>query len=206
LPKRGPTLTDIASKTTRGWATTWIQYPKAWRPATRMPNFWPGAVDANAVPHPAEEKPEDVMAAHRKLRAQEVSAIVAYLWQNSEPAPLLAKTAPSGDAAKGKEIFDSVGCRGCHVYEKDSAARRSESSDQRDYAPNLWNVADKAKPEWVYSWVKNPKAMWPETKMPDLRLSDAEAANVTAFLMTLKSDQTYPDPKYGSGEEARLAQ
>jgi cytochrome c2 len=205
LPKRGPALTTIASKTTPGWATNWIQYPKAWRPATRMPNFWPGAVDANAVPHPPEEKPEQVMAGQLKLRSQEVSAIVAYLWQNSESAPLLVKSAPSGDAAKGKQIFDSVGCRGCHVYEKDSAARRTEASDQRDYAPNLWNVADKAKPEWIYSWVKNPKAMWPETKMPDLRLSDAEAANVTAFLLTLKSEKAYPDPKYGPGEEAKLA-
>ena len=205
LAKRGPTLTNIASKTSPGWATTWIQYPKAWRPATRMPNFWPGAVDANAVPHKPEEKPEEVMATHTKLRAQEVSAIVAYLWQNSEPAPLLVKSAPAGDAAKGKETFDSVGCRACHVVEKDSNARRSEGSDQRDYAPNLSNIADKAKPEWIYSWVKNPKAMWPETKMPDLRLSDDEAANLTAYLLTLKTEQKYTDPKFSAGEQERLA-
>lgn len=205
LPKRGPTLLTIASKTTPGWATRWISYPKAWRPATRMPNFWPGAVDANAVPTPLGETPEQVMAGQRKLREQEVSAIVAYLWTNSEKAPLLVSTAPRGDAARGKELFDSVGCRGCHVAEKGSAARRSEASAERDYAPNLWNVADKAKPEWIYSWVKNPKAMWPQTKMPDLRLSDAEAANVTAYLLTLRSDETYPDPRYSAGEEQRLA-
>jgi len=91
------------------------------------------------------------------------------------------------------------------VTEKDSTARRSEGSDERDYAPNLWNIADKARPEWIYSWVKNPKALWPETKMPDLRLGDAEAANVTAYLMTLKSDQAYPAPKYGKGEQQKLA-
>src|SRR3954463_2067926 len=205
LPKRGPTLTDIASKTTRGWMTTWISYPKAWRPGTRMPNFWPGAVDADAVPHPEEQKPDEGGAQHRKLREQEVAAIVAYLWTNSEKAPLLTDTAPRGDAEKGKETFESVGCRACHVAEKGSAARRSEGSSERDYAPNLWNVADKAKPEWIYSWVKNPKAMWPQTKMPDLRLTDAEAANVTAYLLTLKSDQKYPEPKYGAGEQQKLA-
>ena len=203
LPKRGPTLTNIASKTTRGWLHTWISYPKGWRPATRMPNFWPGAVDADAVPRPEGQTAEDVLAHERKLREEEVSAIVAYLWANSEKAPLLVSAAPKGDAARGKEIFESVGCRGCHVAEKDSAARRSEASDQRDYAPNLWNVADKAKPEWIYSWVKNPKAMWPETKMPDLRLSDAEAADVTAYLLTLKSEQKYAEPKKG---DERLAQ
>jgi mono/diheme cytochrome c family protein len=205
LAKRGPTLTNIASKTTRGWLQTWIAYPKGWRPGTRMPNFWPGAVDANSVPHPEAQKPEEVIAQHRKLRDQEVSAIVAYLWANSVKAPLLAQSAPKGDASKGKESFESVGCRACHVTERDSTARRSEASEERDYAPNLWNIADKARPEWIYSWVKNPKAMWPETKMPDLRLSDAEAANVTAYLLTLKSDQTHPDPKYGGGEQRKLA-
>src|SRR5438874_10251627 len=205
LAKRGPTLTNISSKTTQGWLHTWVSYPKGWRPATRMPNFWPGAVDAQSVPHHESQKPDEVMAQHRKLREQEVSAIVAYLWVNSDKAPLLAQTAPRGDAAKGKETFDSVGCRGCHVTEKDATARRSEASEERDYAPNLWNVADKAKPEWIYSWVKNPKAMWPETKMPDLRLSDAEAANVTAYLLTLKSDQKYPEQKTSARQQQTLA-
>ena len=203
LAKRGPTLVTIASKVSPGWLHTWIQYPKAWRPATRMPNFWPGAVDGSAVSHsmdahgvahPDGLTDEQAMADHKKLRDEEVSAISAYLWTQGEPARLLAAVAPQGDAAAGKELFDSVGCRACHVYEKDSAARRSEASKERDYAPNLYNIADKAKPEWIYSWVKNPKAMWPETKMPDLRLTDVEAANITAFLGTLKTDAQYPEP------------
>src|SRR5205085_667825 len=35
LAKRGPTLVNIAAKTTPGWLQTWIAYPKGWRPATR---------------------------------------------------------------------------------------------------------------------------------------------------------------------------
>ncbi|HWE25300.1 MAG TPA: c-type cytochrome [Myxococcales bacterium] len=207
LPKRGPTLLTISSKTTPGWLHTWISYPKGWRPATRMPNFWPGAVSADAVPHPEGTSDEQIVAEHKKVREEEVAQIAAYIWTNQEPSKLLASKAPQGDAAKGKQIFDSVGCRACHVYEKDSAARRSEGSPLRDYAPNLWNIADKAKPEWIYSWVKNPKAMWPQTKMPDLRLTDQEAANVTAFLVTLRSDQKYVDPpEYAPGQEKQLAQ
>ena len=167
-----------------------------------MPNFWPGAVSADAVPHPEGMKPEQVVAGHRKVREQEVAQIAAYLWTSSERSKLVVSSAPKGDAAKGKQIFDSVGCRGCHVVEQGSAARRSEGSAERDYAPNLWNVGDKAKPEWIYSWVKNPKALWPQTKMPDLRLTDQEAANVTAFLLTLHSDQKYADPpEYAPGQE-----
>src|SRR6267143_1804589 len=115
LAKRGPTLTNIASKTTPGWLHTWISYPKGWRPATRMPNFWPGSVSADAVPHPEGMKPEQVVAEHRKVREQEVAQIAAYLWTTGERGKLLATSAPNGDAAKGKQLFDSVGCRGCPV-------------------------------------------------------------------------------------------
>ena len=76
-----------------------------------------------------------MLAEHRKLREQEVAGIAAYLWTQSEPAPLLATSAPKGDAARGKELFDSLGCRGCHIYEKGATARRSEGSNERDYAP-----------------------------------------------------------------------
>jgi cytochrome c2 len=202
LAKRGPTLTTIASKTTPGWLQTWIKYPKGFRPATRMPNFWPGAVDPSSVPPQEGEKPEQTQARHQKLRDQEVLAIGAYLWANSEPAKL-RELPKGGDPQKGKELFDSVGCKACHVAEKGSSARRSEGSSERDYAPNLSNIADKTSPQWIYSWIKNPKEMWPETKMPDLRLTDAEAANVTAYLATLKSDEQYPaPPEYG--DKARL--
>jgi cytochrome c2 len=205
LPKRGPTLTNIASKTKPGWLTTWVSYPKGWRPATRMPNFWPGAVDGNAVPHPEGQSTEQVVAERKKLREREVAAIVAYLWTQSEPAKLLVTGAPRGDAAKGKELFESVGCKACHVTEQGSTARRSEASTERDYAPNLSNIADKARPEWIYSWVKNPKALWPETKMPDLRLTDEEARNVTAYLLTLKGEQSYKLPReFERGQEPQL--
>jgi len=111
-----------------------------------MPNFWPGAVSAGAVPHPEGMKAEQVLATSASLRDHEVTQIAAYLWTTSEHAKLPAGSVPGGDAAKGKQIFDSVGCRGCHVVEKDSNVRRSEASPDRDYAPNLWNVADKARP------------------------------------------------------------
>jgi len=200
LPKRGPTLLNIASKTTPGWLETWIAYPKGWRPATRMPNFWPGAIDAKFVPaaldgegkpHPEGLNEQQLLTSHKAERAEDVEAITAYLWTNSERSKLDPVPA-GGNAAKGKELVESVGCRACHVFDKGDASRRSEASKERDYAPNLFNVADKAAPEWIYNWIRNPKALWPQTKMPDLRLTEAEAADITAYLVTLRTDEKYP--------------
>jgi cytochrome c len=205
LPKRGPTLTNLVTKTSPGWLETWISHPKGWRPYTRMPNFWPGAVDGSAVPKLSGENDEQARARHEKLRAEEVPQIAAYLWMTSQPASLPAMPAKAGSAEKGKAIFDSVGCRACHVAVKDSDARRSDASATRDYAPNLWNVADKARPEWIYGWIKNPRALWIDTKMPDLRLSDEEAADVTAYLVTLKSGASYATPpRYAPEKRAEL--
>lgn len=207
LPKRGPTLTGLVSKTTPGWLQAWISHPRGWRPYTRMPNFWPGAVDPRSVSHPASETAEQTLARHQGVRASEVAQIAAYLWVTSRPAALAQPPARAGSPQKGKALFDAVGCRACHVAEEGSAARRSEASATRDYAPNLWNVADKASPEWLYAWIKNPRALWSDTKMPDLRLGDEEAADVTAYLSTLRSGASYPaPPEYAPGERARLEQ
>jgi cytochrome c2 len=205
LPKRGPTLASLAAKTTPGWLETWIADPRGWRPATRMPNFWPAAVDPDGAPRLAGEGFDEAKARHRALRDAEVSAITAYLWVSSDAEACPPPPVPLGSPERGKELFDTVGCRACHVAERGSAARRSEASDTRDFAPNLWNVADKARPAWLFRWIKNPRALWPETKMPDLRLTDTEAADVTAYLLTLRSGATYPDPpQYAPARRARL--
>ncbi len=190
LGKRGPTLMDIRAKVSNtGWLANWIGYPKGWRPRTRMPNFWPGAVDAANLP-PSDEDPKKRLAEHLSERKEDVTAIAAYLWTTSEKA---LPSAPPGDADRGKTLVEKRGCAACHVFEQGATARPSNGSPERDYAPNLWNVGDKANRDWLYLWVKNPKSMWPETKMPTLRLSDQEAADVSTYLMTLKSDQQYPD-------------
>ncbi|MFL5301464.1 MAG: hypothetical protein ACJ79R_14085, partial [Anaeromyxobacteraceae bacterium] len=72
LPRRGPQLTNLVSKTTPGWIERWISYPRGWRPATRMPNFWPGAVDGSTVPKLSGESEDQARARHEKLRAEEV--------------------------------------------------------------------------------------------------------------------------------------
>jgi mono/diheme cytochrome c family protein len=41
--------------------------------------------------------------------------------------------------------------------------------------------------KWLYSWVRNPKHYWGESRMPSLRLEDQEAADMVAYLMTLKN-------------------
>jgi len=202
LRKPGPDLNGIAEKTTPEWAVRWISEPHDFRSTTRMPSFF---YQRNMVGPsvPAAEKAQNI-----KFQDAEINAIVAFLFSNStrrnwQPPPA------AGDAARGKVIVDSVGCLACHVdsetvKEKDGKlrlARRDDVPLERNYGFNLTGVGTKTHAAWVYNWVRNPKAYYPTAPMPNLRLSEQEAADVTAFLMSLQKPQFMqkpvrpPDPK-----------
>lgn len=61
------------------------------------------------------------------------------------------------------------------------------------FAPELSGIGSKVNFEWLYSWLIEPTHYSADTKMPSLRLSPQEAADVASYLLTLKNksfDQT----------------
>ncbi len=68
------------------------------------------------------------------------------------------------------------------------------------FAPDLSRIASKANADWLYRWLLNPKQFRPKTNMPNLRLSEQEAADITAYLMTLGKKAEVPGlaPKLAS--------
>ncbi len=63
-----------------------------------------------------------------------------------------------------------------------------------DIAPELTRVGSKVNPDWAYDWVRNPRHYNPTTKMPSLRLTDSEAKDVVAYLVTLKDGRSVEEP------------
>ena len=49
--------------------------------------------------------------------------------------------------------------------------------------PNLVGLGSKTDAEWVYNWIKDPTAYWPETQMPNLRLTDQEAKEYNSLFV-----------------------
>jgi cytochrome c2 len=176
LRKPGPPLHRLTWKTDSDWTYGWVENPTAFRPSTKMPRFF--GLSNNS-------SPEDTARTR-----QEIRGIVAYLYENSEPGGF-PRLPGRGDAGRGGELVRKVGCLGCH------AIARLEEGDvplRRRFGPDLDGVGSKAKPEWVYAWVKDPKRYFPETRMPDLRLTDREALDITAYLMTLQVEDWDPRP------------
>jgi mono/diheme cytochrome c family protein len=170
IRKPGPILTKIDSKLTPDWVKTWIRNPRAVKPTTWMPRFFYNSNNST---------PED--AARNEA---EINAISAYLFANSEPHDFAVKSPKQGDAKSGEEIVKSIGCLGCHVV---GEGKRSEVGPRRTFGQPLENIGNKTTYEWIYNWVRDPKHYSPSTYMPNLRLTDAQVADVATYLSGLKS-------------------
>jgi len=167
--KPGPILTKIDSKLTQDWVKTWIRNPRAVKATTWMPRFWYNSNNSS---------PED--AARNEV---EINAVAAYLFSNTDKYEAAVKSPPHGDAKAGEKIVKSIGCQGCHVV---GEGKRDEVGPHRTFGQPLENIGNKTTYEWVYNWVRDPKHYNPATYMPDLRLTDGQAADVATYLMSLK--------------------
>jgi mono/diheme cytochrome c family protein/predicted nucleic acid-binding Zn-ribbon protein len=169
LRKPGPILTRIESKLTADWVKTWIRNPRAVKAATWMPRVWYNSNSSSEQDAVRNEV--------------EINATVAYLFANSEAHQPVVRNPPRGDAKRGEELVKGVGCLGCHVADDTS---RSDAGPRRTFGQPLQNIGGKTTYEWIYDWVRDPQHYSAGTYMPDLRLTDAQVADVATYLAGLK--------------------
>jgi cytochrome c2 len=110
--------------------------------------------------------------------------------QNAPSQPPAKAVELTGAAAEGKEVFVAKGCVACH-----RAPNLPEA--QGTLGPNLAGIGNSTAhpkiaaavdntPENMKRWLQEPQKVKPGSAMPSLGLTDAEAANLTAFLETFK--------------------
>lgn len=167
LPKRGPDLRRIASKLTPQWTRQWVADPAALKPTTWMPRFW---------------RDRSVLQSDDRV---EVDAVVAYLFASADTSVPAAARPPRGDAARGQRLVASVGCLGCHVV---GAADRDTTNLARTFGPPLQGIGSKTTDVWLYDWIRDPQRYSPGTRMPRLRVTDAEAADIATYLASLTAN------------------
>lgn len=163
--KAGPGLTHVQSKLEQDWIVRWLHNPKEFRPSTKMPRVF----HLSNTSDPASAQKNDAA----------IAGIAAYLMKNSDPVTLTPPPV-KGDAKTGEKLIQTLGCAGCHTVAGQAA---------NQHGPELSGLGSKVKPEWLYSWLKNPKAYHPETRMPSLRLTDEEAANISAYLLSFRNEK-----------------
>ncbi len=92
-------------------------------------------------------------------------------------------------AERGKQLYtNKYGCNACHLVGEDGGI----------VGPALDRAGFRLNGTWVYRWIKYPQTMKPETRMPNLGLSDDDAKAVVMYLTTLRAPkQDKPIEKSG---------
>ena len=98
------------------------------------------------------------------------------------PVPKPMVTAPPAQeaklAARGKQLYyNKYGCNACH--------RIGQSGGE--VGPPLDRAGFRLNSSWVYRWISYPQSMKPQTKMPNLGVSDDDAKAIMFFLKTLNA-------------------
>jgi len=163
--KAGPSLTNIQTKLDSDWIVRWLHNPKEFRHSTKMPQVF--NVENTSDPESLDKN------------SAAIAGIAAYLMKNSDTVAIPA--APkAGNAEKGKKRIEEVGCLGCHTV---------GALNSNHHGPELTGMGSKVKADWLFDWLKNPKHFSPGTRMPSLRLSDEDAADITAFLLSDRNEK-----------------
>ncbi|HLJ30118.1 MAG TPA: c-type cytochrome [Candidatus Angelobacter sp.] len=158
-----PDLSWEGSAVQRPWLEEFMRNPNTLRPALirRMPKFNLSPAEIKTI--------SDYM-------------LSAYEAPGFDSGALDTHALNADAAARGKELFYSkYGCQSCHIadYKKDKGY----------IGPPLAGAGNRRPAVWIYRYLKNPQAVVAGTQMPNANLSEDEARDLTAFLMTLKAKE-----------------
>jgi mono/diheme cytochrome c family protein len=103
----------------------------------------------------------------------------------------LASALPHADnIARGKRMVVEKGCLGCHKYRGRGGKLGPDITyvgDKTAHGFDFKHVHGEHTVEnWLFAHFKSPTAVVPNTLMPDLKLSDAEARDLAAYMISLK--------------------
>jgi cytochrome c551/c552 len=124
VKKVGPDLKEVRMKLNKDWIPYWIGHTHEFRPTTKMPQF--------------------------RLSQDQIQAIAAFIWQSGLTGPPLEAQNP-GDAAHGKQLFESRGCLACH------SIGEGPNLMGGNFAANLSRVAEKENYNYMVRWIHDPR-------------------------------------------------
>jgi cytochrome c2 len=98
----------------------------------------------------------------------------------ADPQP---EPATGGSPQRGKQLIEAYGCASCHTI---SGIRTAHGL----VGPPLTNIKSRAyiggvlanKPDNLENWIMHPNQYSPNTAMPDLGVSPAQARDIAAYL------------------------
>ena len=92
---------------------------------------------------------------------------------------------PGGEPERGRVAIQQYGCGACHIIPKVRDATGRLGPDLRELRLRTYVAGIVPNtPENLVKWIQDPQAMDPETAMPTLGATEAQARDIAAYLLT----------------------
>lgn len=165
LKRKGPDLWFAGSKFKLDWLEAWLQNPK---PIRQM--------EYNSI---EKKNPGN----HPKLSDKDAHQVAEYL-NTLKSKDVAEKVIEDGKPnIQGKIAFEKKqGCYGCHPVMKAGKVVGGLSG------PSFVDAGKRLRGDWIYAYLKNPKALIPVKRMPtyDGILNDNDMKAVAQYITTFK--------------------
>ncbi len=198
--KSGPGLEGAGVRLSRDWVARFIADPASVKPGTTMPDMLGGRPENQRVEIAASIA--DYLTSLRQPMAEV---------KGSGALPVPHQFWLRGDADQGRQSFHHVGCVACHapdpkhetvavaasptdqlleLLDEDELAELGLSGASRPGpVQSLGDPAAKYSAHSLTSFLLNPETVRPSGRMPNLKLSPTEAADIAAYLIRDRSPQ-----------------
>ncbi len=164
LAEKGPAMWYAGSKYKEGFIEGWIKAPKPLR-----------GMEYNSLT-------EEAGGRHMALNETEATDVAAYLMGFTSP-DVADVEIKEKSTVRGRFIFQKkFGCYGCHTIKRGAKIVGGLTG------PTLTGTANRLNPQWVYSYLKNPRAFTPRSPMPNYSglLSDVKLKALVGYVSTQK--------------------
>jgi cbb3-type cytochrome oxidase cytochrome c subunit len=200
----GPNLAHVAFKNAKEWVLKWIANPHGFRPDSRMPRFygltnnsakddWPkNYAEIHAITHylftkstpPAGfvDPPAKTDPAKGKELFLQKGCMACH-----QHRPYQATDLQQADQRAGNPDYKVDPAL---TYDPKGFPAAVQDYARADFGPNLSNIAAKFQShsqglKWLTNWILAPERYHPKSLMPNLQLSQEDAADIASWLLSV---------------------
>ena len=173
LQSFAPRLDGIGDRLTAEWLQRWIENPQALKPDSHMPQLLGGP--------------------NQQARTADIVSFLTSLKSATTPVST-GRAANSEVVSTGEELFNKLGCVGCHPIQE---------IPPNPELPSLRNLDSKWRPGALAAYLRAPERYNSWSRMPNFDLSQAETGSLAGYLLSLPGDGAASSSRLPEGDPDR---
>lgn len=158
LERAAPNLADVGSRVAPEFLRKFIVSPSSAHPGTTMP---------------------DLLRAEPAEQREKIAEAIAHFLAAQSPRKFHGDKTNEQDAVTGKALFHTIGCIACHSPRDDGDKEATQVG-----VVGLTHVPAKYSLASLAEFLQDPLRVRPSGRMPDMKLSQAEAKALARYLLS----------------------